>query len=36
MDFGDSLEMDISIPEFNQFMELDPHIKYFENDLKRR
>lgn len=37
MDFGDGLDLsNISIPQFHKFVELDPHIGSFENDLKRR
>jgi len=37
MNFGDGINIeDVVIPEFKNFVELDPLIKDFENEIKRR
>ena len=37
MEFGDAVDIEgVVIPEFNKFVEIDPNIKSFETELKRR
>ena len=37
MDYGDGINIeDVVIPEFDKFIELDPQIKGFETEIKRR
>ena len=37
MDYGDGINIeDVVIPKFDKFIELDPQIKGFETEIKRR
>ena len=36
MNFGDGIHFDEKVPEFQKFLELDPHIKHYENEIRQR
>nr|CAB3248420.1 1,4-alpha-glucan-branching enzyme [Phallusia mammillata] len=37
MEYGDSLNgSDVKVPNIDKFFEIDPHVKHFEGDIKRR
>jgi len=37
MNYEDGLNVnDIKVPSIEDFYEVDPHVKYFEDDIKRR